>query len=99
MPAVLGDVHKTAEGQLLDVVQAMDSLRLQFHAAHGGQEQGRENADDGYRHQQFDQRESAPFLCHLHNMRPRRAKNAPVLPAIYHGTIYWFKSPSMSRYD
>jgi len=36
VPAVLAGVHETAEGQLLDVAQAMDPLRLRFHAAGAG---------------------------------------------------------------
>ena len=58
VPTVVAGVHETAETQLLDVVQAMDALGLQLNAAHGSQEQRRENADDRYRHEQFDQRES-----------------------------------------
>jgi hypothetical protein len=59
VPAVVLSIHETAEGQLLDVVQAIDALRFQFRRIQNRQKQGRENADDGNDDEQFNQRESA----------------------------------------
>src|SRR5439155_26562261 len=72
VPAVVASVHETAEGQLPDVAQAMGSLRLQPYAADGRQEQGRENTDNGNRHQQFDQSESAWLTEIIGELSPHR---------------------------
>jgi hypothetical protein len=49
----LRGIGKTGEGQLPDVVQALDLLRLAFGRGQHRQQEGRKNANDGNDDEQF----------------------------------------------
>ena len=52
-------VQKPGDGQLFDIVQASDSLRLHFRLAQGRQQKRRQNGDDGDDDQKFDEGEAS----------------------------------------
>src|SRR5439155_1563271 len=57
-------IKPPAEHHLAEIVHAADALRLGFGFGQRGQKQTRENSDDGYDHQQFDEREAATAQYH-----------------------------------
>jgi hypothetical protein len=50
--------HDYSNPQLLDVVQTPDADGAILRAGNGREQQGGENTDDGYDHQQLDEREA-----------------------------------------
>jgi hypothetical protein len=53
---VIAGVHDVGHAQLFEITQAHALLRAPFGAGQRGQQQGRQNGDDGDNHQQFYQR-------------------------------------------
>ena len=54
------DVTSLSDAQLAEVAFAGGALAGHFGAGHRGQQQGRQDGNDGNDHQQFDQAETAP---------------------------------------
>src|SRR5258708_7639275 len=61
---IVGDVNLRRHSPLLEVIQAKRGIRFFLRPAEHGQQERGENPDDGYHHQQLDQRKST-CLSHI----------------------------------
>ena len=72
--AVVAGIQRPDDGQLLEVVDALDGFGLALRLCQGGQEHPREDRDDGDNNQQFDQRDRASSAATPTDRGPRPKK-------------------------